>query len=222
MKDKEFIELLNLYLDHEISTKDAARLEAEVQRNPARYQTYRDYCKLHKGCTLLTADYATAPHEVTAWDSPVRRWVNPFAIGGLMAAAACAAFIVLNRPSVPATENGMGVVQQESPRTTPKADAVAADNTRSIASTVTVSTRTAAQPMIVKQTFPLAAANEGTSSVQDPRFNWMADVQLASIPQIPAESLRFETKGTQKPNQRSFGSAPLEGPMEYNAIQFQR
>ena len=36
MKDNEFIELLNLYLDHEISQEDAARLEAEVQRNPAR------------------------------------------------------------------------------------------------------------------------------------------------------------------------------------------
>ena len=35
MKDSEFIELLNLYLDHEISTADAARLEAEVQANPA-------------------------------------------------------------------------------------------------------------------------------------------------------------------------------------------
>ena len=32
MKDSEFLELLNLYLDHEISPADAARLEAEVRR----------------------------------------------------------------------------------------------------------------------------------------------------------------------------------------------
>ena len=36
MNDSEYIELLNLYLDHEISAADAARLEAEVQSNPAR------------------------------------------------------------------------------------------------------------------------------------------------------------------------------------------
>ena len=36
MKDPEFIELLNLYVDHEITSVDAARLEAEVAQNPAR------------------------------------------------------------------------------------------------------------------------------------------------------------------------------------------
>ena len=46
MKDSEFIELLNLYLDHEISVADAARLEAEVQGSPARRRVYREYCQM--------------------------------------------------------------------------------------------------------------------------------------------------------------------------------
>ena len=32
MKESEFVELLNLYIDHEISREDAARLEAEALR----------------------------------------------------------------------------------------------------------------------------------------------------------------------------------------------
>ena len=35
MKDSEFIELLNLYLDHEISAADAVRIEAEVMTGDA-------------------------------------------------------------------------------------------------------------------------------------------------------------------------------------------
>ena len=33
MKDTKFIELLNLYLDHQISETDAAALEAEIRQN---------------------------------------------------------------------------------------------------------------------------------------------------------------------------------------------
>jgi hypothetical protein len=57
MKDSEFIELLNLYLDHEISADNAARLEAEVQGNPERRRVYRQYCRMQKACTLLANDF---------------------------------------------------------------------------------------------------------------------------------------------------------------------
>ena len=60
MNDTQFIELLNLYLDHEISPSDAARLEAEVQRNAKRYRVYREYCQMHKACALLSPAYASA------------------------------------------------------------------------------------------------------------------------------------------------------------------
>src|SRR3954466_4938332 len=98
MKDKEFIELLNLYLDHEISVADAARLEAEVQRNPARYRVYREYCQLHKACTLLSPAHAAEVPAVVEFESRTGGWRNPFAIGGIMiAAAAAVAFVFLNR-----------------------------------------------------------------------------------------------------------------------------
>ena len=60
MKDQEFIELLNLYLDHEISPADAARLEAEVQSNLPRRALYNQYCRMQKACTSLGADFRAA------------------------------------------------------------------------------------------------------------------------------------------------------------------
>jgi hypothetical protein len=98
MKDHEFIELLNLYLDHEISEVNAARLEAEVQRNPARYQVYREYCRMHKACTLLSpVAIASEAPVVVEFANTGRRWGIPVVIGSFMAAAACAAFLFLNR-----------------------------------------------------------------------------------------------------------------------------
>ena len=57
MKDSEFIELLNLYLDHEITAADAARLEAEVQASPERRRVYQQYCRMQKACTMLAKDF---------------------------------------------------------------------------------------------------------------------------------------------------------------------
>lgn len=53
MNDRRFKELLNLFLDHELSEEDARELEAEVRRDPVRRQVYESYCRMQKGCTLL-------------------------------------------------------------------------------------------------------------------------------------------------------------------------
>ena len=53
MKDSKFIELLNLYLDQQIEPAEAALLEEEIARNPARRQTYQQYCRMHRACTLM-------------------------------------------------------------------------------------------------------------------------------------------------------------------------
>ena len=109
MNDSEFIELLNLYLDHEITPADAARLEAEVRGNPERRRTYLEYCRMQKACALLAADFAA--------DRPaVRResvaagfgWAAAgFASFGVVAAGLAVAFVLWQRlpvanPEVPA------------------------------------------------------------------------------------------------------------------------
>ena len=100
MNDSEFLELLNLYLDHEISAADAARLEAAVQQNPARHRTYLEYCQMQQACTILAKDFSDRPSaknilarepRQSAWNSGL------FAAGGLAVAAACIALVLVNR-----------------------------------------------------------------------------------------------------------------------------
>jgi len=53
MKESRFVELLNLYVDHELTQGEAAELDAELQRNPARRETLREYRALQRGCERL-------------------------------------------------------------------------------------------------------------------------------------------------------------------------
>lgn len=230
MKDQEFIELLNLYLDHEISVEDAARLEAEVQRHPGRYRVYREYCQMHKACTLLSPAHAAGVPAVAAFESRSRRWVNPFALGGLMAAAAAVAFVFLNQgPSASPIANGGATVADNSTMAAPVATeqpaAAVSPAQRSIGQMVTVTLplgRADYATTPTTQTLRWNSTEVASSQLQDTRFNWIETLELASVPQVPVDALRFETKTLPKDGQRSFGSGHLESPAEYNAIQFQR
>jgi hypothetical protein len=98
MKESEFIELLNLYVDHEISPADAERLEAEVMAVPERRRVYHEYCLMHKACSLLAGhfqDQAAQVHRIRS-RSPQRFFGQPAVYAGLFAAA-CAAFLLVVR-----------------------------------------------------------------------------------------------------------------------------
>ena len=53
MKDNRFIELLNLYVDRQISPAETAELEAEIQSSPRRQKIYREYCQMHRATKLV-------------------------------------------------------------------------------------------------------------------------------------------------------------------------
>ncbi|HEY4249066.1 MAG TPA: hypothetical protein VGM64_19735 [Lacunisphaera sp.] len=53
MKDNHFIELVNLYIDRQISGQEMESLEAEMQANPRRRAIYRQYCQMHRATTLV-------------------------------------------------------------------------------------------------------------------------------------------------------------------------
>jgi len=108
ISDKKFIELLNLYLDHEISAEEVRTLEAEILRNPARHTLYRQYCTMHKGCLELASTFApqsevAASRNASAACKVVRHRETPPAdrekfgwaawLGGLGLAAACGALV---------------------------------------------------------------------------------------------------------------------------------
>ncbi len=106
MKDHRFIELVNLYIDRQISPEQAAELERELQANPRRRQVYGQYCRMHKATKLVYESFRQdaereAPAPVGRGGVLVRlesarrrrhRWA--YAAAG-MAAAACFALIVV-------------------------------------------------------------------------------------------------------------------------------
>lgn len=96
MKDQEFIELLNLYLDREITPADAQRLEAEVRSSPERHRVYLEYCRMHKGCEMLAAQFVSE-RAANPGLAPRRRSSSRaviIAFGSLAAVAACVALMV--------------------------------------------------------------------------------------------------------------------------------
>jgi hypothetical protein len=98
MNDKEFIELLNLYVDREISPADALRLEKVVATNTRRREIYDQYCRIQKACSMLseeTLDMSSVRTTPAVIEFPSERtWRLGPMVAGLAAAAACAVVIV--------------------------------------------------------------------------------------------------------------------------------
>ncbi len=107
MNDSRFTELLNLYLDHQITAAEAAELEAAVHSSPARRRTYEEYCMLQRACSQLGSNArACAPiaprfarsmqdveRKITA-PRRAHRWY-PLQVGGLATLAMAAGFALV-------------------------------------------------------------------------------------------------------------------------------
>jgi hypothetical protein len=105
VKESKFIELLNLYIDQQISPGEAALLEEEILNNPRHRRIYHQYCKMHRACTLVLenirvrADQApTGVEEVASrvvdFELRPRRSAWGYYAAGL-AAAACVALVAV-------------------------------------------------------------------------------------------------------------------------------
>jgi len=100
MKDHRFIELLNLYIDRQITAEETAELEAEIQSSPQRQAVYRQYCQIHSATKVVYESFRAGAAEPVATTAgrpatvelfePRRRtnWVHY--VGGFAAAAAVA------------------------------------------------------------------------------------------------------------------------------------
>jgi hypothetical protein len=104
MKDNRFIDLVNLYVDRQITAAETAELEAEIQSNPRHRAIYRQYCQMHHATTLVYESFrAGAPAQEAAAEGTIARFERDrrthwgYYAGGL-AAAACLAlvFVQLN------------------------------------------------------------------------------------------------------------------------------
>jgi hypothetical protein len=249
MKDSEFIELLNLYLDHEISAADAARLEAEVQNNPERRKVYQTYCRMQKACKVLAADFVAeesvaasdAGKKVVAFDPTAaavaadqRKRVRGFyAVGSLMAAAACVAFVVVKQGEPTAARSQDTVVQATpAPVNVAKQEVVAAAQTPAPRGGIVLVGRAqqqkqSAQPTLVSD--PLLLSNSSVNGVftaatkdTNSQLGWIRDVQIAPLQPQTAQELPFNVERAPSPQPRTAGGngPPADTAVEWVAFRF--
>lgn len=220
MKDAKFIELLNLYVDHQITAADAALLEAEIQRSPERRRIYREYCQMQKACALLAENFATPARagggKVVDFPRAARSPMKfaTYAMGAL-AAAACVAVVFVQRDRF-SDADSMG-----SPVAGEVATMVAASATApamAAPAATLVSTRPALQPAfggLVRQDSPV-----NTALAASVPLDWMNRVQLQ---RVPAQELWFESRPAAQPGELIFRSRrPNDAQTTLAAFRFQR
>jgi hypothetical protein len=214
MKDTEFTELLNLYLDHEISAADAARLESEVQTNPARRRIYHQYCRMQKACKMVAADFQTdtdavvAGHDkrVVAFSPDVaaqRRGLGALQTFGTFAAiAACVAIVLVARNRDTANPESLASGTTSAPQiaTTAPVTPSAAESARSNPAAVQQSqprglvsvpqranTTLVSNPLLLTGNSQAQAFYAATVRQVDDQLAWLETVQLPPVQQQRTE-----------------------------------
>jgi hypothetical protein len=250
MKESEFLELLNLYLDHEISPADALRLEQEVMSNPSRRAVYRTYCRMHKACGLLAADFqkevALAPDDrrgnvATLADPGVGRpsRLGYYVAGTLMAAAAGLAFVFL-MPMLSKSREVRGTMARTLPgkdsggevSSGPRQAAPAGAGQRGLVSVAAQGNpRELGQVRLIAGSLVLSGNRQqqesaaAMASVVDDQLAWMREFQMMSLQERQRiEQLRFEAAPVSlRPDGRQLGGfAPAEAAAESTAFRFVR
>ncbi len=227
MNDSEFIDLLNLYLDHEISAIDAARLEAEVQRDPERQKIYRQYCRMQKACKLLTADFkpGMAPatsgkvvafnHQAAA-AAPRHNTGGYYTVGAVAAAAACVAIIFIGRGRQASTETETAtVVGAPVPQVAPAALVAATTDSSRAEVDVPVSMVAAARPSMTLTGPQSLGRMSRTPLVADPLLltgSSQADAVLAAA---------IEQANAQFAWMQNVKLAPIQQPSSSSSLRFE-
>ena len=171
MSEREFLELLNLYLDREITPADADRLEREIRADASRHRTYLQYCRMQQAVRLLgtagdigsEARTAAVPasRKVVSGDRWGSRWVWT---GALAAAALILLVLGVRRPDSgkPAFENRLAV------ETAPREPAA-----KGMQPALGLS-----GDALLLSAFP---ATSSAPKVHEDQFNWMRQFQLVSL-----------------------------------------
>ena len=244
MNDSEFLELLNLYLDHEISAADAARLEAAVQKDPARHRTYLEYCRMQKACTILAKDFVdqSADKKIVAFEPSRSSWGPGLLAAGGLAAAACVALVLANRTpnatNVAPVSSGQQVVVAQ-PATAKPAEMAAPVPTvvseklpaSAIAHAVTVPARRAdVRPIFASAPLTQTVANSDAAALiaaaqqnVQAQFEWMKAVQLAPMQALPQDDLRLDPRSPLQPASRTYTNGrAVQGEAQMSAFRFQK
>jgi hypothetical protein len=229
MNDSEFIELLNLYLDHEISAADAAKLEAEVQNHPARRRVYQQYCRMQKACRMVSADFETETETATATEKKVvpfapvtstarahgQRMGNLYTIGTFAAVAACVAIVFVGRNQQRANGERAALEAQSLAQATPVAPkpelpAAIPASTPAPRGLVAVTPRTrnglVADPLLLTGNTQAEAMRAAAVQQANNQLKWIEAVQLAPLQQRMAGEFKFDA--SLQSEGRPLGSRP--------------
>jgi hypothetical protein len=224
MRDNRFIELVNLYIDRQITAEETAELEAEMQANPKRRAVYHQYCQLHSATKQVYAGFRAHASEPQA-GAPAGRvvraefarpsrshWVH---YAGGLAAAACLAVVLVRYNA-----------NSQTPET------MVAETAREPATPV------ASAPAVVTAPMPAAATGRLENGLAtEPDYSALLtalrqeDQRAFAAGQLPPARLPslfddgvFETRQVLPANnQRVFrGKQAPAQPAEFTAFQFQR
>jgi hypothetical protein len=229
MKDHRFIELVNLYIDRQISAEETAELEAEIQASPQRRAVYRQYCQLHSATKqvyesfrtnaepqarvpagrVINADFARRPRS---------NWIHY--AGGLTAAACLAVvFVRYNAGSAPATSDPAQA------RTTPAVQVA----------TVTPPAPVKAEPVAAVPGATLVSLKDHLSAEPDyaamlaalrreeQRAFANGEIQSTRLPSLFDDGVFDARQFAPSHNQRTFrGKQAPAQQAEFTAFQFQR
>lgn len=133
MKRRKLIELLNLYIDGEITSDEQENLEQEIGENPESRRIYNQYCRLDDATRLVCQQFRLQappesfpdPQTNTSFRSPIGR-LRRFTLvaGGAAAAIALvSSALVIFGPSMP--ESGAEVIALAPGGTIPSTSVIA-------------------------------------------------------------------------------------------------
>lgn len=232
MKDNRFIELVNLYIDRQITAAETTELEAEMQANPRRRAIYRQYCQMHRATTLVYESFRTNASgqqpEVAAGSATIARFESQprhrrvrwtYYAGGL--AAACLTLVFFGLNSTRTADANLAAT----PKSSPPAAVVAslprvsvAPREADVARLGLVSLRN--NNLAVEQDY---TAMPAALRQEERRALASGQVQPGRLPSLFDDGVFESQQVLPANNQRVFrGRQTSAQPAEFTAFQFQR
>jgi len=248
MKETRFIELLNLYVDQQLTATEATELEGELKRSPSRRRTYQQYCRMQKGCALLfeqdrqsapstsklSRALAQADRKIIAFPGQRNVWLQRGLYAtGVAAMAACVALVFVGQTSVsnnalqaskPAPAAAVASVEPVAPAT-PTVQTVAippADPQTQKMRKLYYSVLPARQFVPVKV---VSVNGESVANTEErPDFAWMKNLELAPMRPVSVEELMSGTNSQDQEQTHNFidSRRSPQGMYENAAFQFQK
>jgi anti-sigma factor RsiW len=234
MNDARFIELLNLYIDQELSAEEVGELQQAIAQSPARRRTYEQYCRMHRGCALLfESSRSQAPHSPKldrsardaerkvmalpgSGEAPVVRgpWGRVAWAGGLAAALTVAAL------QGPALMNAL-----RSPDAAGPASAASAMVRAQPAAALAPEVRQSDYQLVGLFNRPADGSRLTFQPAVTPESAWLESLALTPLQRVSVENLRFTAETTPQDERTFAGSQPFnpaQSAVEFSAFQFRK